>query len=189
MYILGAGALGEIALETARRAGLKVDGFYDDIYKASDFNGVPLLGRFEDFRKNAASLNKSVFVAIGNNQSRRICIEGLRETGAQLCNIIDPSAVISLSATLGYGNLILPNAYVGTKCTLGSSNLIFAGVSISHHNLVGSYCFFSPNASIGGFTSLGDECKIGMNSVVLPYLDLGSFYESEPLTLIRGAIS
>lgn len=188
MYILGAGALGEIALETARRAGLQVDGFYDDINKASDCDGVPLLGKFEDFIKNAASLNKSVFVAIGNNQNRRICIEGLRQIGTQFCNIIDPSAVISPSATLGQGNLILPNVYIGTKCKLGSSNLIFAGVSISHHNQVGSYCFFSPNASVGGFTTLGDECKVGMNSVVLPYLDLGSSYESEPLTLIRGAI-
>lgn len=186
MYILGAGTLGEIALETATRAGLKVSGFYDDTIKASECDGIPVLGRLDDFRNDRSAMAKGAFVAIGDNFKRQTCIEIFRELGVHFPNIIDPRATLSPTASLGEGNLVLPGAYIGTKCSLGSYNLIFPGVSITHHNHIGSFCFFSPNASVGGFTKIGDGCKVGMNCVVLPYRELLSGFECAPSTVIKG---
>lgn len=186
MYILGAGTLGEIALETAIRAGLKVHGFYDDATEASECDGVPVLGRLDDFRKDNSAMSKGAFIAIGDNFKRQTCAESFRALGVHFPNIIDPRATVSPSASMGEGNLMLPGAYIGTKCSLGSCNLIFPGVSITHHNHVGSYCFFSPNASIGGFTKIGDCCKVGMNCVVLPYKDLVPGFECSPSMVIEG---
>jgi sugar O-acyltransferase (sialic acid O-acetyltransferase NeuD family) len=186
MYILGAGTLGEIALETAIRAGLKIHGFYDDVTAASECGGVPVLGRLEDFRKDSAAMAEGAFIAIGDNFKRKACAESFRALGVRFSNIVDPSAMLSPTASLGEGNLLLPGAYVGTKCLLGSFNLIFPGVSITHHNKVGNFCFFSPNAAIGGFTIIGDCCKVGMNCVVLPYRELVTGVECPPLTLIEG---
>lgn len=186
MYILGAGTLGEIALETAIRAGLKVHGFYDDVTKASECDGVPVLGRLDDFRNDNAAMAEGAFVAIGDNFKRQTCVESFRVLGVSFPNIIDPRATLSPTASLGEGNLVLPGAYIGTKCSMGSFNLIFPGVSITHHNQIGSFCFFSPNVSVGGFTRIGDCCKIGMNCVVLPYRELLPGVECSPSMVIEG---
>lgn len=186
MYILGAGTLGEIVLETAIRAGLKVSGFYDDVTEVSECDGVPVLGRLGDFRSDRTAMAAGAFVAIGDNRKRQACVESLLALGVHFPNVIDPRATLSPTASLGEGNLVLPGAYIGTKCSLGSCNLIFPGVSITHHNRVGSYCFFSPNASVGGFTIIGDCCKVGMNCVVLPYRELAPGMECAPSTVIEG---
>lgn len=186
MYILGAGTLGEIALETARYAGLKVSGFYDDFTNATECDGVPVLGNLDDFRRDATANAQGAFVAIGDNHNRYICVESLRLIGVCFPNIIDPRAIISPSASLGEGNLVMPGAHIGTKCSIGAHNIIFPGVSITHHNRVGDFCFFSPNASVGGFTSIDDYCKIGMNCVVLPYRKLAKGLECPPSAIIEG---
>jgi sugar O-acyltransferase (sialic acid O-acetyltransferase NeuD family) len=186
VFIIGAGTLGEIVLETAIRAGLRVNGFYDDVTEISECDGIPVLGRLDDFRNDLAALSEGAFVAIGDNHKRQICAEGLRAIGLRLPNVIDPRATLSPSASLGEGNLVLPGAYIGTKCSLGCGNLVFPGVSITHHNHVGNYCFFSPNASVGGFTRIGDCCKVGMNCVVLPYREVSPGMEFSPLTVIEG---
>jgi sugar O-acyltransferase (sialic acid O-acetyltransferase NeuD family) len=185
MYILGAGTLGEIALETSLKAGIEIHGFFDDFNKSLEFNGVPLLGKFDDFCQDRSAMAKGVFVAIGDNYKRQAYIKNLCDLDVQFPNIIDPSAILSPSMTLGNGNLILPMSYVGTKCSLGSFNLIFPGASITHHNKVGDFCFFSVNSSIGGFATIGDCCKVGMNSVVLPYQNLEAGYESQPSSIIK----
>jgi acetyltransferase EpsM len=186
MYILGAGTLGEIVLETALRAGIKVEGFYDDISKATECDGIPIHGPIADFRKDGLAHAKAVFVAIGDNQKRRDCIESLKGMRIQFPNVIDPKVTLSPSVSLGHGNLVLPGAYIGTKCVVGSHNLIFPGVSITHHNRVGDFCFFSPNASVGGFTQIGDTCKVGMNCVVLPYREILSGTECPPASVFSG---
>lgn len=186
MYILGAGTLGEIALETAIRAGIKVSGFYDDVTKASECGGIPVLGSFDDFRKDRAAMAEGAFVAIGDNCKRQTCVETLRALGVHFPNIVDPRAMLSPSATLCEGNLVLPSAYIGTNCVLGSFNLIFPGVSITHDNHVGNFCFFSPNASVGGFTRIGDCCKVGMNCVILPYGELAPGLVCAPSSVIDG---
>jgi sugar O-acyltransferase (sialic acid O-acetyltransferase NeuD family) len=185
MYILGAGTLGEIALDTAIRAGLQVLGFYDDVTEATECEGLPVLGRFDDFRRDNCAMSEGAFIAIGDNYKRRTCAESFRALGVHFPNIIDPRATLSPTVLIGDGNLLLPGTYIGTKCSLGSYNLIFPGVSMTHHNQVGSYCFFSPNASVGGFTKIGDCCKVGMNCVVLPYRELISGFESSPLSVIE----
>jgi UDP-perosamine 4-acetyltransferase len=187
MFILGAGTLGEIALETAMRAGLNVIGFFDDVTNELEVDGIPVLGRIDDFRNDQVAILEGAFVAIGDNQKRQTCAEGLHKIGVSFPNIIDPRATLSPSSSLGQGNLILPGAYIGTKCSLGSFNLIFPGVSITHHNHVGSFCFFSPNASVGGFTKIGDGCKVGMNCVVMPYCEFKSGLVFEPAAVIKGA--
>ena len=186
MYIIGAGTLGEIVLETAKRAGIEVSGFYDDTVDFSKCDGIPVLGRLRDFQNNENALAQGAFIAIGDNRNRHLCMQSLQALGVHFPNVIDPRATLSPTASLGHGNLILPGSYIGLKCLIGSGNLIFPGVSITHHNYVGDFCFFGPNVSVGGFTKIGNFFKVGMNCVVLPYQDLGSDKEYSPLTIVKS---
>lgn len=172
LVIFGASTLGEIALEIAQRAGIHCRGFYDDINKDGSFAGKPVLGKSSDLIQLCKSSEQHVFVAVGDNSLRNSIAQKLSDACAQFANIIDPSAHIMPSATLGHGNLILAGAYLGTDVSVGNHNLVFPGVSITHHNQIKDFCFFSPNAAVGGYTTIESFCKIGMNSVVKPYQTL-----------------
>ncbi len=186
MFILGASTLGEIVIEVAIRSKYKIEGFYDEINTSKFCGGLPILGKLNDLIENPIAYVSGVFIAIGDNKNRRVISEQLLERGVPLCNIIDSSATIESSASLGSGNLVMSGAYIGVRTTIGTGNLIFPGVSITHHNSVGSFCFFSPNSSVGGFTHIEDECKIAMNSVVPPYVRIIFGSESQPGSIITG---
>lgn len=184
MYIIGASTLGEIACTIIKRSGIKLGGFFDDISTDSIFCGEPILGKVSDLFVLDLVYQNGVFVAIGDNKSRRQISERIINKGIPLINIIDPAAVIEKGVALGKGNLVMASAYLGVGTTLGTGNIVFPGVSITHHNKIGSYNFFSPNASIGGFTQIGDECKVAMNCCVLPYNKIASNSTSLPCTVL-----
>ena len=189
MMIFGAGILGEIVLEAARRASVEVEGFLDDTREESDFAGLPVFSRLGDFQKDGTSWSRGVFVAVGENRNRKKCVQTLVKFGVRnFPNIIDPEATVFSSATVGEGNLILPGAVIGPQSVLGSWNIFFPGVCLTHHNAVKDFCFFGPNASVGGYSTINDFCKLGMNSVVPPFLDIPSGTVGGPLSIIDGNV-
>lgn len=182
LYILGASTLGEIAKSIALKAGWDVLGFFDDINLDHEFCGSKIFGGIQSCCAQEQYLPHKIFVAIGDNQNRKIIADRLMDSGHQLVNIVDPMAHIEPSALIqGFNNLVMPGAYIGVGCVLGGGNLIFPGVSLTHHNKIGDFNFFGPNCSIGGHSTIGDGCKFGMNSVVYPYLEIPSSTSILPL--------
>jgi len=185
MFIIGAGALGEIAVNILLRRGDRVAGFFDDVTGEKEFCGIPVLGKIADMAGRRMA-EESVFVAIGDNKNRRLLSEKALAAGFSLANVIDASATVEASAVLGAGNLLMAGSYIGVSVTLGSGNLVFPGVSLTHHNQVGDFNFFSPNASVGGYTHLGDDCKISMGCVVAPYICVATGTFVPPLQFFEG---
>ena len=172
MIIFGASTLGEMAIAVARRAGIELEGVYDDLTKENYFCGVPVLGGLSELL--AGGKNRQIFVAVGDNKSREKIALMLIDSGLRLGSIIDPRSLTESDTHLGEGCLLMAGCYLGVGVTIGAGSLVFPGVSITHHNKVGDFNFFAPNSSVGGFTKIGDRCKIGMNAVILPYGELAS---------------
>jgi UDP-perosamine 4-acetyltransferase len=187
MYIIGISTLSEIILDISHSLGIAIHGCFDDFSDEKSFYGIPILGKvtciFEDIKRYQ---DAEVFVAIGDNYSRKNLSILLEHAGIKLPSIIHPQAYIEHSARIGFGNLLLGGVYVGSKTIIGNGNLIFPGVCFSHHNHVGNYNFFSPNVSVGGYTHIQSTCKIGMNSVVKPYIELADECVCDPLTVVTG---
>ena len=185
MYIIGTSTLTEIMVETLLSQGKKVLGLFDDYSKKNSFMEIPILGTINDLLCNESIKKYSVFVAIGDNQSRMRISKKLKNAGFDFFNIIHPRSQIEISVKVGNGNFFGCFSYVGTNSIIGDGNIIFPGVSINHHNKIGSYNFISPNSSIGGYTKIGNNCKIGMNCVLKPYIEIKSNSNFEPLTFIN----
>lgn len=181
--IFGGSILGEIAYKIlSKDSNTKISGVYDDRTPSDFFLGL-IQGNLNDLLLREKKSDCGVFVAIGDNLTRKAVSISLMDAGFTLLNIIDSKAVIEESRELGFGNLIMANSYLGSSVRIGDGNIIFPGACITHHNLVGSYNFFSPNSTIGGFTTIGNNCKIGINSVVSPYIRVADGTEVRPLNI------
>ena len=172
MLIFGASTLGEMAIAVAHRAGVVIEGIYDDVTKEKTFCGAPILGGLPALL--ASGKDRRVFVAVGDNAGREKVTASLRGSGLKLGSLIDPRAYTESDTLVGEGSLLMAGCYLGVRVAVGAGTLVFPGVSITHHNQVGHFNFFAPNASVGGFTTIGDRCKIGMNAVIMPYGELAS---------------
>ena len=187
MYIFGTSTLSEIIIDIVQCIDIKIDAFFDDFTNETSFHGIPVIGGMDSLLKFNDDLSGiELFVAVGDNVNREKLFKTIGDNGIPLSNIIHPGACIETTAVVGSGNLIMHGAYIGSKVVIGNGNLIFPGVCITHHNCIGDFNFFSPNVSVGGHTRIQSGCKIGMNSVIKPYIEVGSNYCCEPLTMVSG---
>ena len=109
------------------------------------------------------------FVATGDNRMRhQITTEIIEKTGRHPINIIHPSAIISKTAKLGYGNLILAGAVINTNAKVGNGCIINTNAVVEHDNLIGDYSQISPGAVLCGYVKIGEFCFISANSTVIP---------------------
>lgn len=171
-FVFGANGHGQVvaeAIESSRPGGLL--GFIDD--------GMPVgartplgvvVGSADDLpdllQKNPGA---GVVVAIGDNATRRKCVDKLRARcpGAKFPAVHHPSATIAPTAMLGEGAIVLAGAVVGTGAQVDAFALINTRASLDHHGRLGAFASLAPGAATGGGVSLGSGCAIGPGATVL----------------------
>jgi len=177
MFIVGASTLGRIAAEVATRSGAEIQGFFDDESSSDTFCNFPVLGPVEMVTSYTPVRQHGLFIAVGDNNNRA---KLLRRLPGPLVNIIDTSAVVERSVTIGQGNLIMASVYIGSQSSLGDGNLIFAGTALNHDVEVGDCCFIGPNSILAGHVRLKDQAKLGSGCVVCEGVELGTRNELRP---------
>jgi len=119
--------------------------------------------------------NTKVVVAIGSNESRKNIVENLPLIAEQYLTVIHPSAVISPSASIGYGTVVMPNAAVNARSRIGQHSIINTGSIIEHDNLVENYTHISPNATLAGQVSIGEGSHICSSATIIPGKNIGNW--------------
>lgn len=113
------------------------------------------------------------FVATGDNFLRATITDKIFElTEKKPVNCIHPSAYLSSSSTLGYGNLILPNAHIGFGANIGDGCIINTKAIVEHDNEIGDYCQISPGATLCGYVTLGDYSFVSANATIIPHITI-----------------
>ena len=88
-------------------------------------------------------------------------------------NLIDPTAIVPVSWTLGSG------IYVNSGCTIGAAttfdDFVFVnrGASIGHHTALGPFVSIGPGAVLCGQVIVGAAVLIGAGAVVMPGITIG----------------
>lgn len=115
------------------------------------------------------------FIATGDNfQRAEIYKFLLKHTEQEPINCIHPSAVISPSVQLGFGNLICPNAVIHTDSEVKNCTIINTGAIVEHDCIVYDFSQISPNATLCGRVIIGEYCFIGANSTIIPNKHIGN---------------
>jgi UDP-perosamine 4-acetyltransferase len=101
----------------------------------------------------------SAVIAVGIPSQRAEIFYKLSSVGVTFVNVVDPTANIRSTASLGVGNVILACTYIGPFVSIGSNNYIITNTFINHHSTVGSNCYFSTGCKLAGRVHVGDRVR------------------------------
>jgi len=116
-----------------------------------------------------------VVIAIGNNDTRKQLAKKLAVETEQYLTVVHPSAVISPSATIGYGTVVMPGVYINADAIIGNHCIINTGAVIEHDVQIGDFAHISPNATLTGNVSVSEGVHIGSGATIIPQIEIGSW--------------
>ena len=100
-------------------------------------------------------------------------------------SVIDPTAVVAQSATVGQGCFIAAYAVISENATIGDFSIVHFHCSIGHDAKLGKNCTVLPGARVSGDVKFGDGVLLGSNSFVFQGVTIGSFTQVDALTYVR----
>lgn len=200
--ILGAGSLGQTALDIFQRNNVVVYGLLDDNkdLHGTEFGNVSVLGETDDdgFLKLIGQ-KCEVCVAIADIRVRKRLVKLLNERRkVQPVNAIHDTAIVAQSASIGHGNLIAarvvvnPAAQVGQHCVIQAGAIIETGAKLSDYIHVGTGVlinssavieegvFIGTGATIVSGVTVGKNARIGAGSVVVENVAAGNTVFGNP---------
>jgi sugar O-acyltransferase (sialic acid O-acetyltransferase NeuD family) len=173
LILVGAGGYAKSVMDSIDYYNYQVAGFIDEFSKSTEHLGYPILARSLDELENK---NKYVyFVAIGNNERRKIWYERLKSRKLRMINVVDRSAIVSPKAKLGTACFIGKFAVINSKAVVGNNCVINTRALVEHGCKVANHVNLSTNTVINGDVTIGEGSFIGSCSVTIGQLFIGSW--------------
>jgi sugar O-acyltransferase (sialic acid O-acetyltransferase NeuD family) len=169
LLLWGAGAHGRVIHDLAGACGYREVAFVDDCPAAELVCGSPVL-RPDDERMRGYT---HFIVALGDNRVRARCFEAALRRGLEAAVLIHPSAVISVSAVIGFGTMVLPLVVVGGGVSIGENCILNTACVVEHDSKVCDHVHISPGVIIGGEVTVETLAHAGMGARVLSRLRVG----------------
>jgi sugar O-acyltransferase (sialic acid O-acetyltransferase NeuD family) len=88
--------------------------------------------------------------------------------------MIDPTAIVARTSTIGPGSFVNAGAIVGALASLERHVVLNRGATIGHHVEIGAFASVGPGVVLGGQVSIGPGALIGAGAVVLPKVRIGA---------------
>lgn len=173
LILIGAGGYAKSVLDSVDIYNYEVTGFIDEFSNNEEHLGFPIVAHSLDELEN----NKKYvyFIAIGNNEKRRIWYERLKERKLRMINVVDRSAIVSPRASLGTCCFIGKFAVVNSKANVGNNCIINTRALIEHGCCLEDHVNLSTNAVINGDVRVGEGSFIGSSSVTIGQLSIGKW--------------
>lgn len=175
LFVFGASGHGKVVIDTLQRAGGEVTLLVDDDVRRT---GDVLLGHVvagsRDVLLSARARAVCGIVAIGSNEARLVVAAWLRESGFGFRAVVDPSAVVSASATIGAGTLVMAQAVVNADASVGEHVIVNTAATVDHDCVVGDGVHLAPGVHLCGEVRVGRGTFIGTGSVVVPGVHIGA---------------
>lgn len=134
-----------------------------------------VIGSEEDLFDSTLNFPHTNFVvAIGDIRARLRLSEGIQKAGGLLYRVLDPSARIGSTCSVGNGSIVLSHVSITANVVTGSGVVINPQASLSHDVNVGSYCNIGPGANLCGRVTVGDRGNIGAGATILPDITIGA---------------
>ena len=99
LIIIGAGGYAKSVLDSVDYYNYEVKGFVDEFSDNFEHLGYPIVARsLDDIQEPGQYF---YFIAIGNNERRKVWYDRLKEKKLRLINVVDKSAIVSGRASIG----------------------------------------------------------------------------------------
>jgi sugar O-acyltransferase (sialic acid O-acetyltransferase NeuD family) len=134
--------------------------------------GVKVIGAKKLLTTIKSLETKNLFLAIGDNKSRKTLFEELRSQGFDFPNHVAITSVLSQEVKLGAGNILFENTFIGPLCEIGDNNIFNNGSVFEHESRLNSHSHMGPNSTVAGRVKLGSEVFLGVGSCVIPSVNV-----------------
>ncbi len=173
LVVIGAGGYAKSVLDSIDYYNYRVMGFLDEFTNNTEHLGHPVLWHALDDVQNAEKL--VYFIAIGNNQRRKIWYDRLVTRRLRLINVVDRSAIISPEAIIGNGCFFGKMAIINSKAVIGNDCIINTKALVEHGCTVNNHVNISTNSVINGDVTIGEGSFIGSCSVTIGQRNIGKW--------------
>jgi sugar O-acyltransferase (sialic acid O-acetyltransferase NeuD family) len=177
IVIVGAGGFGREVLRWARDAWpdstSMISGFLSDDPRRLDGLdvGLGILSTVGGYRP---VIGDYLLLGVGVPYARRRVAEHIQSCGAKFLTLVHPTAIVSLTATIGEGTIVCPYAVVSDAATLGRFVLANYYASLGHDAEAGDYSVLSPYATLGGSACIASDVFLGLHACVGPNVTVGA---------------
>lgn len=170
IVLVGFGGHGKSVADTILRQGkYKLVGFTDMSFKTS-YMGCPYLGTDEVLKKLFSQGVSNAFIGIGYMGSGKIrdrLYDMVLKIGYKVPCVVDPSAIVSGSATLGNGSFVGKNSVINAEADIGEMCIINTGAIVEHECHIGSFSHISVGAALCGNVNVGSHALIGAGTTII----------------------
>ncbi len=173
LIIIGAGGYAKSVLDSIDYYNYRIKGFLDEFSKEDEHLGYPVLWHSLDEIEYPEKY--FFFIAIGNNQRRKLWYDRLREKKLRLINVVDRTAIISHEAKIGNGCFFGKMSIVNSKAQIGDNCIINTKSLVEHGCTVHDHANLSTNSVINGDVIIGEGSFIGTCSVTIGQKTVGSW--------------
>lgn len=176
IVILGAGGTGLLMADSVLRLpGKELVGFLDDNEQKKSIAGrFPVLGTLPSWKSlpQDCQFLSSLYGPRRNPEFYRR-IQSLRIPGERWATIVDPTAVLSWSVTLGRGVYVGPLTVLEPAVCLADGSVMLGSVYVAHDSRIDTYTACANSVSIAGGVRVGSSTFVGANSTVREYVRIG----------------
>lgn len=149
--------------------------YLDDRFDSLEHKEGVIYGPVSSAKKLASKSNTLFVIAIGNNVVRKRIVEELSLPSENYAVLVHPSAIVSPSASIGFGTVIMPRSVINANTTIGNHTIINTGAIVEHDNNIADFAHISPNATLTGTIKVGEGTHIGAGATVIPNTTIGSW--------------
>jgi sugar O-acyltransferase (sialic acid O-acetyltransferase NeuD family) len=123
----------------------------------------------------AAVLSAPCICPMFRPQNRFVACEEAAHAGFRFAGaLIDPTAVVASTTSVGSGSFVNAGCIVGAASALGEHVVVNRGASVGHHVAIAAFASLGPSAVIGGHVAIEWGATIGAGAVVLPKVRIGA---------------
>ncbi len=175
IVIFGAGGHGRVCADVATAAGFSVVGFCDNDKNRGDvINGIKVQATsLNELAEISPADETQLFIAVGDNETRKTLYEEAQERGFSLPNLIHPASVISPFSSIGSGTVVMPAAVVNTNAEIGHYCIVNTSCSIDHDSVLEDGVQLSPGVRSAGTVHFGAMAFVGTGATIIPGVKIG----------------
>ena len=179
LCIYGAGGFGKEVYDIAARINATKSSWNEILFvvDAPYVNIKPYKNRLLsiDNIHNEMDINDiEIIIASGEPSTRKKLYNNIKDMGLNIASLIDPTALVSNSSTIGEGVIIAPFSNITSSTVLGHNVAINAHTTIGHDITIGEHSVISTNVTIGGDSTIGKESFVGLGAQTKDKLSIGS---------------
>lgn len=178
IIIVGAGGLGKEIVWLIEDINIKhptyvIQGYVDDEKPIGwSYNGYSVIGRINELPELCCMSRANAVIALQKGSDRRRIVEDLGEFDSWE-TLIHPSAIISMTSSIGKGCMFFANCIVSIDTVIGDFALCYLASIISDNCEIGDFVSMMSGSTVSEHVVIEDETYLSAGVTVCPDIKIG----------------